>query len=81
MTDAVTETGRLEDLLRTLAPQVLGVLGRRYGDFDGAEDAVQEALIAAYRHWPVDGTPDNPRAWLLQTATRSSRARRLALLR
>ena len=61
---------RIEDLLRTLAPQVLGVLGRRYGDFDGAEDAVQEALIAAYRHWPADGTPDNPRAWLLQTASR-----------
>jgi RNA polymerase sigma factor (sigma-70 family) len=66
----VTDAQRLEDLLRTLAPQVLGVLGRRYGDFDGAEDAVQEALIAAYRHWPADGTPDNPRAWLLQTATR-----------
>ncbi len=69
MTDPHTER-RLEDLLRALAPQVLGVLGRRYGDFDGAEDAVQEALIAAYRHWPADGTPDNPRAWLLQTATR-----------
>jgi RNA polymerase sigma factor (sigma-70 family) len=60
----------LEDLLRGLAPQVLGVLGRRYADFDGAEDAVQEALIAAYRHWPEDGLPGNPRAWLLQTATR-----------
>jgi RNA polymerase sigma factor (sigma-70 family) len=67
---AVPDTGRLEDLLRGLAPQVLGVLGRRYADFDGAEDAVQEALIAAYRHWPDDGLPDNPRAWLLQTATR-----------
>ncbi len=66
----MTDTPRLEDLLRTLAPQVLGVLGRRYADFDGAEDAVQEALIAAYRHWPEDGTPDNPRAWLLQTASR-----------
>ncbi len=70
MSDALPEAGRLEDLLRGLAPQVLGVLGRRYADFDGAEDAVQEALIAAYRHWPVDGLPDNPRAWLLQTATR-----------
>ena len=70
MTETVPHPGRLEDLLRTLAPQVLGVLGRRYGDFDGAEDAVQEALIAAYKHWPADGTPDNPRAWLLQTATR-----------
>ncbi len=60
----------VEDLLRELAPQVLGVLGRRYADFDGAEDAVQEALIAAYRHWPDDGLPDNPRGWLLQAATR-----------
>jgi len=60
----------LEDLLRTLAPQVLGVLGRRYGDFDGAEDAVQEALVAAYRHWPGEGVPENPRGWLLQTAQR-----------
>jgi RNA polymerase sigma factor (sigma-70 family) len=63
-------TRNVEDLLRELAPQVLGVLGRRYGDFNSAEDAVQEALIAAYRHWPVDGVPANPRAWLLQTATR-----------
>jgi RNA polymerase sigma factor (sigma-70 family) len=66
----MSNTGRLEDLLRGLAPQVLGVLGRRYADFDAAEDATQEALIAAYRHWPQEGVPDNPRAWLLQTATR-----------
>ena len=37
----------LEDLLRELAPQVLGVLVRRFGDFAAAEDAVQEALLAA----------------------------------
>ena len=60
----------IEDLLRELAPRVLGLLGRRYADFDGADDAVQEALVAAYLHWPVEGVPDNPRAWLLQTATR-----------
>jgi RNA polymerase sigma factor (sigma-70 family) len=60
----------LEDLLRRLAPQVLGVLLRRYGGIDTAEDAVQEALIAAAAHWPDDGVPDNPRGWLLQTATR-----------
>ena len=60
----------VEDLLRELAPRVLGLLGRRYGDFDGADDAVQEALVAAYQHWPAEGVPDNPRAWLLQTATR-----------
>jgi RNA polymerase sigma factor (sigma-70 family) len=49
---------------------VLGVLARRCGSFDDAEDAVQEALIAAHLHWPERGVPDNPRAWLLQTATR-----------
>jgi len=64
-----TGTG-LEDLLRELAPQVLGVLVRRFGDFDSAEDAVQEALIAAARHWPADGMPANPRGWLIQTAVR-----------
>ena len=47
----------VEDLLRELAPQVLGVLVRRYGDFDAAEDAVQEALLAAAVHWPRDGVP------------------------
>jgi RNA polymerase sigma factor (sigma-70 family) len=66
----VTSDRHLEDLLRTLAPQVLGVLVRRFGDFDAAEDAVQEALVAAARHWPVDGTPNQPRGWLIQTASR-----------
>jgi RNA polymerase sigma factor (sigma-70 family) len=60
----------LEDLLREQAPQVLGVLVRRFGDFDSAEDAVQEALIAAARHWPAEGVPANPRGWLIQTAVR-----------
>jgi RNA polymerase sigma factor (sigma-70 family) len=64
-----TGTGT-EDLLRELAPQVLGVLVRRFGDFDSAEDAVQEALIAAARHWPADGMPANPRGWLIQAAVR-----------
>jgi RNA polymerase sigma factor (sigma-70 family) len=59
-----------EDLLRELAPQVLGVMLRRFGGLDTAEDAVQEALIAASLHWPADGVPDNPRGWLLQAATR-----------
>jgi len=43
---------------------------RRYGDFDAAEDAVQEALLAAAMHWPAEGLPDNPRGWLIQTAVR-----------
>ncbi|MEV8437742.1 sigma-70 family RNA polymerase sigma factor [Actinosynnema sp. NPDC051121] len=60
----------VEDLLRQCAPQVLGVVARRFGDFALAEDAVQEALLAAARHWPVDGLPDNPRGWLVQAAVR-----------
>jgi len=60
----------VEDLLRDLAPQVLGALVRRSGDVDAAEDAVQEALIAAALHWPRDGVPAKPRGWLVQTAVR-----------
>lgn len=60
----------LGDLLRQLAPQILGAVVRRYGHFDTAEDAVQEALIAAATQWPKDGLPDNPRAWLITVASR-----------
>jgi RNA polymerase sigma factor (sigma-70 family) len=66
----VTTPDALEDLLRELAPQVLGIVIRRYGDFNVAEDAVQESLIAATTHWRRDGIPENPRGWLLQTAGR-----------
>ena len=59
-----------EHLLRELAPQVLGVVVRRFHDFANAEDAVQEALIAAASQWPKEGVPDNPRAWLIQVALR-----------
>jgi RNA polymerase sigma factor (sigma-70 family) len=59
-----------EALLRALAPQVLGALVRRYGNFDAAEDAVQEALIAAATQWPAEGVPDHPRAWLVTVASR-----------
>jgi RNA polymerase sigma factor (sigma-70 family) len=59
-----------EHLLRELAPQVLGAVMRRYRDFAAAEDAVQEALVAAATQWPREGLPDNPRAWLIQVASR-----------
>jgi RNA polymerase sigma factor (sigma-70 family) len=58
------------DLLRTLTPQVLGALLRRYGRFDGCEDAVQEAVLAAAAQWPAEGVPDNPRGWLVTVASR-----------
>ena len=61
---------RFEDLLRPLAPQVLGALVRRYGHFDAAEDAVQEALIAAATQWPSEGIPANPKGWLVTVASR-----------
>jgi RNA polymerase sigma factor (sigma-70 family) len=66
----LTEQPAIEDLLRELAPQVRGLVMRRFGGLDAAEDAVQEALIAAAVHWPADGLPDNPRGWLLQVASR-----------
>ncbi|HEY3503537.1 MAG TPA: sigma-70 family RNA polymerase sigma factor [Actinocatenispora sp.] len=59
-----------EDLWRRLAPRVLGALTRRYGDFDAAEDAVQEALLAASKQWPEQGVPEDPGAWLIRVASR-----------
>ncbi|HVD47796.1 MAG TPA: sigma-70 family RNA polymerase sigma factor [Candidatus Limnocylindria bacterium] len=61
---------RIEDLLRELAPQVLGMLVRRHGQFDACEDAVQEALLAASQRWVEKGVPDNPRSWLMTVASR-----------
>ena len=61
---------RIEDQLRDLAPQVLGALVRRHGQFDACEDAVQEALLAAAQQWPDKGVPDNPRSWLMTVAWR-----------
>jgi RNA polymerase sigma factor (sigma-70 family) len=63
--------GRVEDLLRDCAPRVLAALVRRHGQFDACEDAVQEALLAAVRQWPLDGVPDRPHAWLLTVAGRT----------
>jgi RNA polymerase sigma factor (sigma-70 family) len=60
----------IEQLLRELTPQVLGTVVRRFPDFAAAEDAVQEASLAAALQWPREGTPNNPRAWLTQVAFR-----------
>ncbi len=66
----MTTVPGIEDLLRELAPRVLGGVIRRYGDFADAEDAVQEALIAAAATWPSEGVPDNPLGWLIRVASR-----------
>jgi RNA polymerase sigma factor (sigma-70 family) len=63
-------SGESEGLLRELAPRVLAMVLRRFRDFPAAEDAVQEALVAASRQWPVAGVPANPTGWLVQVATR-----------
>jgi RNA polymerase sigma factor (sigma-70 family) len=60
----------VEDLLRELAPQVLGALVPRHGQFDSCEDATQEALLSAAVQWPTEGIPDNPRSWLITVASR-----------
>jgi RNA polymerase sigma factor (sigma-70 family) len=55
---------------REASPHVLAALLRRYGDFEACEDAVQEALLAAARQWPAEGTPDDPKAWLVRVGSR-----------
>jgi RNA polymerase sigma factor (sigma-70 family) len=65
-----TVDDRTQHLLRELAPQVLGVMVRRYRDFPACEDAVQEALLAAATQWPSEGVPDSPRGWLIHVAAR-----------
>jgi RNA polymerase sigma factor (sigma-70 family) len=61
---------RVEHLLRTEAPQVLGALVRRFGHFEVAEDAVQETLLAAVQRWPTEGVPEHPRGWLIRVGYR-----------
>jgi RNA polymerase sigma factor (sigma-70 family) len=60
----------IEHLLRELAPQVVGVVARRFHDFSSAEDAVQEAMMAAFEQWPQEGIPENPRGWLIRVSLR-----------
>ncbi|AVT39971.1 RNA polymerase sigma factor [Plantactinospora sp. BB1] len=59
-----------EDLLRRLAPRVLAALVRHYGNFEAAEDAVQEALLAAATQWPGSGVPESALGWLIRVASR-----------
>jgi len=66
----VTDQTGVEGLLRELAPQALGAMVRRYDHFADAEDAVQEALVAAAASWPADGVPDRPLGWLVRVASR-----------
>ncbi|MEV5573403.1 sigma-70 family RNA polymerase sigma factor [Spirillospora sp. NPDC052269] len=70
MSESADRRPEFEDLLRELAPQVLGALVRRHGQFESCEDAVQEAVLAASVQWPAEGVPDNPRGWLVAVASR-----------
>jgi RNA polymerase sigma factor (sigma-70 family) len=70
-TDGASSDGVLTDeLWRAVTPQVIGALVRRYRDFDRAEEAAQEALLAAATQWPDEGLPDDPKAWLIRVASR-----------
>jgi predicted RNA polymerase sigma factor len=60
----------VEEVLRTLTPQVLATLVRRYRDFARCEDAVQEALIEAFASWAEAGVPAQPLGWLITVASR-----------
>jgi RNA polymerase sigma-70 factor (ECF subfamily) len=62
----VIKTG-IEEIYRLESRRVLATLIRLLGDFDLAEEGVQEAFAAAAAQWPKDGVPDNPRAWLIST--------------
>ena len=67
---AAPAAAALTDVFREQAGRVTAALVRRFGDFDLAEDCVQEALVAALETWPRDGVPARPAAWLQTVATR-----------
>lgn len=69
-TGVVKTDRQVEALLRELAPQVIGLLVRKHGQFDACEDAVQEALLSAAQQWPEQGVPDSPKSWLATVASR-----------
>lgn len=64
--EQVRET--LDALYRAESGRILATLIRLLGDFDLAEDAMQDAFAAALQQWPQDGVPESPRAWLVSTA-------------
>ena len=70
MTARRTVDSSLERVLREERARLIGSLVRILGDWDLAEDLVQEAAVAALEHWPIDGLPRNPGAWLMTTARR-----------
>src|SRR2546427_1569251 len=57
-----------EQVFREKYGQVVATLIRQLGDFDAAEEAVQDAFEVALARWPVDGVPENPGAWITITA-------------
>src|SRR5439155_6249118 len=63
---------RLADTVRIEGTRILATLVRAVGDLQLAEDAVQEAVLAALRDWPRTGVPEQPRAWLTVTARRKA---------
>ena len=69
MTDAALSEARaaIDAIYRTDSRRVLATLIRLLGDFDLAEEALHDAFAAAVEHWPLDGVPTNPRAWLVST--------------
>ena len=62
------DTVRLEEIFRAEHGRILATLIRLLGDFDAAEEALQEAVATALEQWPQQGTPGNPASWLISTA-------------
>ena len=58
----------IDAVWRIEAARIIGALARMVRDVGLAEDLAQDALVAALEHWPRDGLPDNPAAWLMATA-------------
>jgi RNA polymerase sigma factor (sigma-70 family) len=58
----------IDAVWRMESARIIGALARRVRDVGLAEELAQDALVAALEHWPVDGIPDNPGAWLMATA-------------